>query len=232
MCFANKLEKPTILFEICHGNTTAGTETLTEKQLQHNFALHFTSYLSIALSKILSFSKTIKNAQKLLVFGESDSHCLSDFLQAHIFSNFGHISRIYHQVNYREFGLENIIIILIMTAQLLFFNVFLLKKTNTLMLLSDFLWPFFLYILQIIFGKSYLDLTYCTIVDSSVFDKCVLADVLFAEALWSLKTCVSVIDNSCGELESSCESLTTFDERFEVASVPYCFLISIYWDAM
>ena len=128
MCFANKLEKPTILFEICHGNTTAGTETLTEKQLQHNFALHFTSYLSIALSKILSFSKTIKNAQKLLVFGESDSPCLSDFLQAHIFSNFGHISRIYHQVNYRKFWLENIIIILIMTTQLLFFKCFFTEK--------------------------------------------------------------------------------------------------------
>ena len=34
-------------------NTTASTETFTERELERNFALHFTSYLSIALSKIL-----------------------------------------------------------------------------------------------------------------------------------------------------------------------------------
>ena len=47
-------------FEICWRNITASTETFTEKQLKCNFALHFTSYLSIALFKILSNSKTIK----------------------------------------------------------------------------------------------------------------------------------------------------------------------------
>ena len=50
-----------------------------------NLALHSTSYLSIALSKILSHSKTIKNAKKLSVFGKNDSRCLSNFLQTHIF---------------------------------------------------------------------------------------------------------------------------------------------------
>ena len=60
-------------------------ETFTESSLQRNFALHFTSYLSIALSKILAHSKTIKNAKKLLVFGENDSRRLSNYLQIHIF---------------------------------------------------------------------------------------------------------------------------------------------------
>ena len=36
-------------------------ETFAEKELGHNSALHITSYLSIALSKILPHSKTIKN---------------------------------------------------------------------------------------------------------------------------------------------------------------------------
>ena len=55
----------------------------TEKEC--NFALQFTCYLSIALSKIVPYSKTIKNAKKLLVFGKSDSGRLSDFLQTFIF---------------------------------------------------------------------------------------------------------------------------------------------------
>ena len=85
-----------------------------------NFALHFTSYLSIALSKILPYSKTIKNANNLLVFGESDSRGLSNFLQTHIFFNFDHISRIYNQINYRNVRFPKVIIIIIMTAQVLF----------------------------------------------------------------------------------------------------------------
>ena len=43
-------------------------ETFTENVLGRNFALYFTAYLSIALSNILSHSKTIKNAKKLSVF--------------------------------------------------------------------------------------------------------------------------------------------------------------------
>ena len=105
-------------------NTTPSTETFTENSLRHNFALHFTSYLSIALSKILPHSKTIKNAKKLSVFGENDSRRLSNFLQTHIFWNFDHISRIYNQINYRNIWFPKVIIILIMTAQVLFFNVF------------------------------------------------------------------------------------------------------------
>ena len=68
----------------------------TEIQLRRNFALQFTSYLSIAPFKILPHSKTIKNAKKLAVFGENDSRRLSNFLQTHIFWNFDYISRIYN----------------------------------------------------------------------------------------------------------------------------------------
>ena len=52
---------------------------------QRHFALHFTSHLSIALSKILHHSKTINNTKKLSVFGENDSCRLSNFLQSHVF---------------------------------------------------------------------------------------------------------------------------------------------------
>ena len=48
----------------------------TEKR---NFALHFTSYLSIALSKILPYSKTIKSAKKMSVFGKNASRRFSNF---------------------------------------------------------------------------------------------------------------------------------------------------------
>ena len=61
------------LFEICRRNTTASTEKFTEKLLGRDFALLFTSYLSIALSKIMRHSETIKNSKKLSVFGENDS---------------------------------------------------------------------------------------------------------------------------------------------------------------
>ena len=106
---------------------------------QQHFALHLTSYLSIALSKILLHSKTIKNTKKFSVFGENDSCRLSNFLQMHIFWNFDHISRIYNQVNCRNIWFEKVII-LIMTAQVLFY-MFFPKKTHTLMLLSDKLMP-------------------------------------------------------------------------------------------
>ena len=71
--------------ENCRRNTITSTETFTEKQLEHDYALHITYYLSIALSKILPNSKIIKNAKKLSVFGENDSRPLSNFLQTHIF---------------------------------------------------------------------------------------------------------------------------------------------------
>ena len=48
------------IFENCWQNTTASTETFIENSLRRNFALRFASYLSIALSKILLHSKTIK----------------------------------------------------------------------------------------------------------------------------------------------------------------------------
>ena len=72
-------------FCICWRKTTANLKTFTEKELRRSSALHITSYLSIALSKILLHSKAIKNAKKLLIFGENDSCCLSNFLQTRIF---------------------------------------------------------------------------------------------------------------------------------------------------
>ena len=75
-------------------------------------------------------SSPFKN--KLLVFGENDSHHLSYFLQTHIFWNFDHISTIYNQINYRNIWFPEVMIILIMMAQFLF-SMFFPKKTCTLM---------------------------------------------------------------------------------------------------
>ena len=111
-------------FENYRQNTLASMETFTENWLRRNFAFHFTSYSSIALSKILPYSKAIKNTKKLPVFGENDSRRLSILLQTHIFWSFDHISTIYNQINYRNIWFPKVIIILIMTAEVLFFNFF------------------------------------------------------------------------------------------------------------
>ena len=109
----NRQFQPKLLvFWRLSANTTTSTETFTESSLRHSFALHFTSHLFIALSKILPHSKTIKNAKKLSVFGENDSCRLSNFLQTRIFWNFDHISRIYNQINYRNIWFPKVIIIL------------------------------------------------------------------------------------------------------------------------
>ena len=126
------------LFENCWRNTTVSTETFTENSLRRNFALHFTSYLSTALSKILPLSKTIKNAKKLSVFGENDSRRLSNFLQTHILWNFDHISRISNQINYRNIWFPNVIIILTLRYKCIF-SMFYPKKTRTLMSLRNLL---------------------------------------------------------------------------------------------
>ena len=71
--------------EICRGNAIPSVEKFTGKQLRRNFVLHFTSYLSIALSNILPHSKIIKIAKTLLIFGKNNTRRLSNFLQTHIF---------------------------------------------------------------------------------------------------------------------------------------------------
>ena len=117
-------------FEDCRRNTIASKETFTENLLRRNFTLHFTSYLSIALSKILPHLKTIKNAKKLSVFGENDSCHLSNFLQIQIFWNFYHTSRICNQIYYRNIWFPKVIIILIMTAKVLCLNIFSEKNLH------------------------------------------------------------------------------------------------------
>ena len=90
-------------FESCRRKRTAGT--FIEKYLGRNFALHLTSYLSTAASKILPHSKKVKNTKKLSVFGKNNSRCLSIFLQTLIFGHIvisGNISRTCNQINYRN----------------------------------------------------------------------------------------------------------------------------------
>ena len=111
-------------------NTATSTETFTENLLRSNFALNFTSYLSIALSRILTHSKTIKNAKKLSVFGENDSRCLSTFLQSHIFWKFDHISRTCNRINCRNIWFAKVTIILNMMTQVLFFDTFSEKDSH------------------------------------------------------------------------------------------------------
>ena len=65
--------------------------------------LHFTSYLSISLSKLIPHSKTIKHAKKLSVFGKNHIRRLSKFLKTHIFWNFDHISRTYKEYKLQEY---------------------------------------------------------------------------------------------------------------------------------
>ena len=55
--------------------------------------------------------------------------------------------------------------------------------------------------------------------DSWIFDSFILADETFAKALWSLETCVLVNNNVHGEIVSSLELPTIFDERFKVTGV-------------
>ena len=57
-------------------------QTFTDNSLRR---INSTSYISIELSKILPQSKIIKNAKKLLAFGENNSHRLSNFLHIFIF---------------------------------------------------------------------------------------------------------------------------------------------------
>ena len=61
----------------------------------------------------------------------------------------------------------------------------------------------------------------CTILDRWVFNNFILADKLFAKALQSLETCVSVNNNLCGKLLSLLETPITFGERFYDTRVPF-----------
>ena len=99
-------------FKICRRNTIDSTKKFTEKSSGGNIALHFTSYFSIVLSKILPHLKTINYPKKLSVNDENNSCCVFNFLQTHILWNFDHISRTYNEINYKNIWSEKVITIL------------------------------------------------------------------------------------------------------------------------
>ena len=49
-----------------------------------------------------------------------------------------------------------------------------------------------------------------------VFDNFILAEKVFAKALWSFQTCVLVNNSLCRKLFSSSESPTTFDKSYKL----------------
>ena len=66
--------------------------------------------------------------------------------------------------------------------------------------------------------RNYL---HCTILKGWVFNNFKLADELFTESLWNLKTWKSVNVNLCGKLAFSVESPITFDETVRITSVQF-----------
>ena len=62
---------------------------------------------------------------------------------------------------------------------------------------------------------------YCTILDSWVFEKNLLAVKSFLKALQIFQTCVLVNNNLCGILVSLLASPVIFDERFRVTLVSF-----------
>ena len=100
-----------------------------KKQLGCNFPLCCTSYLSIALSKIVPHSKTRKNAKKMSVFGKNGSRRLSNSLQTYIFWKFHHISRTDNQISYNNIWFAKVAIIDDTSA---FLNFFFFQKMPAL----------------------------------------------------------------------------------------------------
>ena len=62
--------------------------------------------------------------------------------------------------------------------------------------------------------EIYLKIFLYTILDTWVFEYFILADELFAKALQSHETCISINNNSCEKLVSKLELPITFDENF------------------
>ena len=108
--------------------------TFTEKKLWHNSALHITSYLSFALSKILPNSKAIKTLRNCRYLGKTTLAVYLVFLKLIFFKTFI-IFLTYNQINNSNIWFAKVTIILIPIVQVLF-SVFFSKKTRTLMPLS------------------------------------------------------------------------------------------------
>ena len=102
------------------------------QKINYDVILHYISLpiYPLHFPKFYPIQKHKKNTKKLSVFDENDSRCLSNFLQTHIFWNFDHISRICNEINYRNIWFPKVILILIMTEQVLFFNVFSKKEPH------------------------------------------------------------------------------------------------------
>ena len=86
------------------------------------FPMHFSKFCPIQ-----NQWKTLRNCRHLV---KTTLAIYLIFLQIHIFWNFDHISRIYNQINYRNIWFLKVIIILSMTLQVLFFNVFSKKDSH------------------------------------------------------------------------------------------------------
>ena len=67
--------------------------------------------------------------------------------------------------------------------------------------------------------KKLKNLPNCTIWDSWIFEKFILADEPFARALRVFETCVLINTNLSEKLVSMLKLPTTFDESFRVTSV-------------
>ena len=80
------------------------------------FPMHFSKFCPIQ-----NQWKTLRNCRHLV---KTTLAIYLIFLQVHIFWNFDHISRIDNQINYRNIWFPKLILNLIMTAQVLFFNDF------------------------------------------------------------------------------------------------------------
>ena len=60
----------------------------------------------------------------------------------------------------------------------------------------------------------------CLTLCNRTFGNFIIAEEFITKSLWSLKTCVLVDSNLCGELSSSLKPVTKFYEFFKVNTVP------------
>ena len=129
-------KKLTILAEIVGFLKTVGeTQQLVRKRSQkihYDVILHYISLpiCPLHFSKFCPIQKQWKTLRNCRYLVKTTLAIYLIFLQIHIFWNFDDISRIYNQINYRNIWFLKVIIILSMTLQVLFFNVFSKKDPH------------------------------------------------------------------------------------------------------